>query len=191
MDPLYAAVFTTLQQESPFPILDIGCGIGLLAFYLRERGLSTPLHGMDFDLDKINVAQSIAPAYTPTPEFHHGDAHQTWPDFQGHVCLLDVLQYLDTKNQDALLEKSVRHVAADGLLIIRSGLQSNHWRYRVTEFSDQLMNLIRLMKSPPIAYPTQGSLEQALANQGMRLRDCRPLFGKTPFNNYLLVFEKS
>ncbi len=190
-DPLYAAVFTTLQHRPPSPILDIGCGLGLLAFYLRERGLTTPLHGLDFDLDKISIAQTIAQAYPPALEFHHGDADQSWPDCQGHVCLLDVLQYLDPENQDILLEKAVKHVADDGLLIIRSGLPSNHWRYRVTEFSDRLMNLIRLMKSPPIAYPTQESLEQALARQGMRLQDSRPLYGRTPFNNYLLVFQRS
>lgn len=190
-DPLYAAVFSTLQHQASAPIIDIGCGLGLLAFYLRERGLSTPLHGLDFDLDKISIAQTIAQAYPPTVAFYHGDAGQPWPDCQGHVCLLDVLQYLDPENQDALLEKAVKHVADDGLLIIRSGLPSNHWRYRITEFSDRLMNLIRLMKSPPIAYPTKESLEQALARQGLHLLDCRPLYGRTPFNNYLLVFQRS
>ena len=33
--------------------LDIGCGIGLLEFYLRERGLTFPIHGVDFDIEKI------------------------------------------------------------------------------------------------------------------------------------------
>lgn len=190
-DPLYAAVSTTLQHQRPLPILDIGCGIGLLSFYLRECGFSTPLHGMDFDLKKIHIAQSASQAYTPTPEFHHTDAHQSWPDCLGHVCLLDVLQYLNTGDQKDLLAKAVKHVADDGLLIIRSGFPSSHWRYRITEFSDRLMNLIRLMKSPPIAYPTQQSLEEALAPHGLSLLDCRPLYGRTPFNNYLLVFQRS
>ncbi|CAN5719990.1 class I SAM-dependent methyltransferase [soil metagenome] len=189
-DPLYDAVSGTLQHQPPFPILDIGCGIGLLAFYLRERGLSTPLHGMDFDPEKISMAQGVAQAYSPVPSFHHGDAHEPWPDCQGHVCLLDVLQYLDADNQHTLLEKAVSHVATEGLLIIRSGIHENNWRYRVTEFSDRLMNLIRLMKSPPIFYPTQHALEQTLALHGMHLRDCRPLYGRTPFNNYLLVFQR-
>lgn len=190
-DPLYDAVFTTLRHQPPLPIFDIGCGLGLLAFYFRERGHLTPLHGMDFDSRKIRVAQSVAQNYAPAPDFHHGDTHQPWPDCQGHVCLLDVLQYLPTGQQASLLRKSASHVAPDGLLIIRSGLQSNHWRYRITEFTDRLMNLIRLMKSPPIVYPTRDALEQTLADQGIHLRDCQPLYGRTPFNNYLLVFERS
>lgn len=190
-DPLYETVFTTLLPQPSLPVLDIGCGVGLLAFYLRERGLSMPLHGMDFDVDKITLAQTVARAYPPTPEFHHGDTDQPWPDCQGHVCLLDVLQYLPVAHQKKLLGKSVQHVAPDGLLVIRSGLQSSHWRYRITEFIDRLMNLLQWMKSPPVAYPTRSWLEQTILNHGMRLLDCRPLNGRTPFNNYLLVFQRS
>lgn len=190
IDPLYSAVFATLQRQPALPTLDIGCGIGLLALYLRERGFSGPIHGVDFDPEKIRLAQSVAHTYAPDLAFHHRDVIQPWPDCQGNVCILDVLQYLPVESQKKLLEKSVTHVATNGLLIIRSGLQSNHWRYRLTEFSDQLMNQLRLMKSPPITYPTKQSLEQILMSQGIRLRDCQPLYGQTPFNNYLLVFER-
>ncbi|MFT4548607.1 MAG: hypothetical protein ACI9MB_002560, partial [Verrucomicrobiales bacterium] len=37
-DPLYDGVFGELVDEV-LPLLDLGCGLGLLAFYLRERGL--------------------------------------------------------------------------------------------------------------------------------------------------------
>lgn len=189
-DPLYAAVFTTLQDQTPLPTLDIGCGIGLLAFYLRERGLSSPMHGMDFDIQKINVAKLVASAYAPSPEFHHADASQFWPDCQGNVCVLDVLQYLDVQDQHALLGKAATHVATDGVLIIRSCIYEDNWRYHFTTLTDRLVNLARLMKSPPLAYPTRESLEQILTAQGLQLRNFEPLYGRTPFNNYLLVFER-
>lgn len=190
-DPLYAAVFTTLQNQTPLPTLDIGCGIGLLAFYLRERGLSSPIHGIDFDIQKIRVARFVANAYTPSPEFHYGDANQFWPDCQGNVCVLDVLQYLDAEKQRALLEKAVAHVAGVGVLIIRSCIHEDNWRYHFTSLTDRLMNLIRLMKTPPLTYPTRDQLEHIMSSHGMRLRDYTPLYERTPFNNYLLVFENA
>ena len=30
-------------------LLDLGCGLGLLAFCLREHGLTVPIHGIDYD----------------------------------------------------------------------------------------------------------------------------------------------
>ena len=41
IDPMYGAVFECLR-ESRLPILDLGCGIGILLYYLRHRGLQLP-----------------------------------------------------------------------------------------------------------------------------------------------------
>ena len=35
-DPIFPAAYELLR-ESNEPLLDVGCGVGLLAFYLRER----------------------------------------------------------------------------------------------------------------------------------------------------------
>src|SRR5689334_8712534 len=57
-DPLYAAVYNELAGTT-LPVLDVGCGMGLCSFYLRERGLSVPMHGIDFDAAKIAVARNV------------------------------------------------------------------------------------------------------------------------------------
>ncbi len=189
-DPIYATVFDLLQGQAPLPTLDIGCGIGLLEFYLRERGLTFPIHGVDFDIEKIGIAGLIAHSYSPPLAFHCGNANQPWPDCHGNVCLLDVLLYLNTRDQHALLKLAADHVTTKGMLIIRSGIRERNWRYYFTAYTDRLMNFTRLMKSPPLTYPTREELEQAMSMHGMKLRECLPLYGKTPFNNYLLVFER-
>src|SRR3979490_1793111 len=51
-DPIYPAA-CELFRGSDDPILDIGCGLGLLAFYLRERGCQQPILGLDLDARKI------------------------------------------------------------------------------------------------------------------------------------------
>ena len=57
-DPVFPAAFDLLQP-TPMPVLDLGCGLGLLQFYLRERGYDAPLVGVDFDERKIRQADRV------------------------------------------------------------------------------------------------------------------------------------
>ena len=79
-DPLYGAVYEELRT-SELPLLDLGCGLGLLAFYLRERGLNFPVRGLDYDSRKIDSAQKVAAALAHPGLFF--DALQT--RFQGSI----------------------------------------------------------------------------------------------------------
>jgi 2-polyprenyl-3-methyl-5-hydroxy-6-metoxy-1,4-benzoquinol methylase len=58
-DPVYGAVVKELAG-STLPVLDIGCGIGLLAFYLRESGFTPAITGFDYDAGKIDSAQGMS-----------------------------------------------------------------------------------------------------------------------------------
>jgi 2-polyprenyl-3-methyl-5-hydroxy-6-metoxy-1,4-benzoquinol methylase len=61
-DPVYDAVIARLRG-STLPLLDVGCGAGIFAFYLRECGLEMPLTGIDHDAKKIAVANTVASRY--------------------------------------------------------------------------------------------------------------------------------
>src|SRR3954447_16485233 len=50
-----------LLRASTQPLLDIGCGIGLLPFYLRERGFQPSIAGFDIDSRKIRQAREVIP----------------------------------------------------------------------------------------------------------------------------------
>ena len=84
-DPLFVAAYDLLKG-SPLPVLDIGCGVGLLEFYLRERGFLPPLVGIDFDAGKIAKAQVIAGRTYSDIQFRVGDVLDTG-DFRGHIVL--------------------------------------------------------------------------------------------------------
>jgi 2-polyprenyl-3-methyl-5-hydroxy-6-metoxy-1,4-benzoquinol methylase len=58
-DPIYPAAYDLLGHSAE-PILDVGCGVGLLAFYLRERGCRQPVLGLDVDARKIRYGATIA-----------------------------------------------------------------------------------------------------------------------------------
>src|SRR5690606_33465604 len=55
-DPLYRGVVDALRG-SDAPLLDLGCGIGLLAHALRAGGVSMPYRGVDNDARKIESAR--------------------------------------------------------------------------------------------------------------------------------------
>lgn len=188
-DPLFATLLPWLR-ESGLPVLDVGCGRGLLGFYLRECGINSDYIGIDFDASKIQPAQAVAAHYVPPPQYHLMDARQAWPDVRGHVCLLDVLHYLPATEQDALLRQCAEHVAMDGRLIVRSGIRDAGWRYRFTSGTDKVMASLGLMKSPPQCYPTLEELDGVLRGAGLELETTHAPEKWAMFNNYLQVYRR-
>ncbi|MFC5455015.1 class I SAM-dependent methyltransferase [Prosthecobacter fluviatilis] len=188
-DPVYAAVAQLLAGSS-LPVLDIGCGIGLLAFYLREAGYTSAITGFDYDPNKIACAQSmVARSDYSGLHFMNGDARHGLPEAAGHVVILDILQFFTRDQQTALLTAAAARVAPGGRLVIRSGLRDDSPRFRITVAGDWLARLTFWMKAPPLCYPDRELFETTLAAAGLRVQ-VRPLWGGTPFNNHLIVAER-
>src|SRR5690606_29494619 len=87
------------------PVLDLGCGLGLLLHALRMDGQAMPWHGVDIDADKIRRGRAIAAraGLGDGARFEVVDLAQGWPAHAGSVAILDVLQYLDADGQRALV----------------------------------------------------------------------------------------
>lgn len=187
-DPLYPAVLEALEGTDA-PLLDIGCGMGLFPFYLRARGWTTPLRGIDYDPRKIDTARETAFRLGPDVEFATADARTGLPEHSGTVTILDILQYFQPAEQKALLEAAAARVAPGGRLIIRSGLATDNWRYRLTRFGDRLAGWTRWMRDHAVCYPNEAFLQETLTAAGLT-GTIRPLWGRTPFNNWLGVWER-
>ncbi len=188
-DPLYQAVLDELR-DSPLPLLDLGCGLGVLAFYLREHGLEVPVHSLDYDRRKIAEAERLAAERGIRGlSFAFHDARQGLPDHSGNVTILDILQFFTPEEIHALLTLAAERVAPGGKLVIRSGLRDDSWRFKATVAGDILAKATLWMKAAPIHYPTAGDFRSALEpHGGVRVS---PLWGGTPFNNHLIVLEKA
>lgn len=190
-DPLYPAVSGHLEEAGDHPLVDLGCGPGLFAFYLKSRGQRSPLHGLDVDAEKIRAASAIAAQHWPDLTFRVCDfAHWDPAGHQGHVTLLDVLQYLPHDLQDQLLQKAARCLTDPAhRLIIRNGLDDDSWRASVTRVTDHLARWIRWMARSPRQHPSRQRLEHTLTTAGLRV-EFQPLWGATPFNNYLIIARR-
>src|SRR5438552_1918585 len=102
-DPIYPAAYE-LFHGSDEPILDIGCGVGLLAFYLRERGFRPSILGLDVYLRKTRQGSRIASRYRDV-DLRCQDVQQSIPGFSGNIALFDVLHYLPLPEQTSLLSQ--------------------------------------------------------------------------------------
>jgi SAM-dependent methyltransferase len=183
-DPAYAATLENLRGRTT-PLLDLGCGVGLLAFFLREHGYTAPVTGIDFDRRKIDIARRISNRYRDL-QFLTGDARDPFPPPPRDVVILDLLQYFDAEAQRAILTRAAK---CGGVVIIRQGLRDGSWRHRVTVFVDALGRAVRWMKAERVNFPTREDMLAPFANDFEV--EVRPLWGRTPYNNYLFVCRPS
>ncbi len=186
-DPLYPACFQRLA-DSAQPLLDIGCGTGLHAFYLRERGYEAPILGIDVDKGKILTGTQIAARHYKNLQLRLGDG-LTLPDFSGNVVLLDVLHYIPERAQRSLLDSIRARVAPGCCCIIRTTPRANHWRFRATLSLEYFARLVRWMKRPALSFPTLEFIAAAFPSAEFE-HEIRPLWGRTPFNSWLLTFRR-
>jgi SAM-dependent methyltransferase len=181
-DPLYHAVARRLRGH-PHPVVDVGCGIGLMAFHLREHGFLQPITGVDHDAAKIAQAQRAA--YDGI-RFVTGDARDAIPPGSS-VLLLDVLHYFEEDEQQRILANIARAVPPGGMAIIRDGVRDASWRYFASYIAELFARGIRWIRAERLHFSTVERIVGAF--DGFEA-EVMPLWGATPFNNYLFVFTK-
>ena len=185
-DPLYPAVANALRGTTA-PLLDLGCGLGLLAHTLREDGVDVAYRGVDIDANKIAHARRVAArAGLRGVGFESVDLSGTMPEHSGSVALLDVLQYVDTASQVRILDAAAAMVAPGGRLFIRRGLETPGWRARTSKVFDTVAAIAGWMYSAPRRYPNEALLRERLDAASLRYA-ITPLNGNTPFNNWQIV----
>jgi len=179
-DPLYGAVFDRLRDTRD-PILDVGCGAGFLAWYLRERGLTVPIRGVDHDEAKITMARRVA---DESMSFVRGDAGDAG-EWSGTVLMLDLLHYLDSDRQRQMLERAASQATT---VVVRDAINDGSWRYRMTYAQETFARAIGWLNVERLHFPTRETITTPF---GEFSSEVVPLWGSTPFNNYLFVFRRT
>ena len=185
-DPVYAAALDALRPVTG-SLFDIGCGVGLLGFFLREHGFRGELIGIDHDAAKIAIAREIAARYSGL-EFRRGDLRDPFPP-STNVAALDVLHYFREQEQDDILRRIAAAVPPGGVAIIRDAVRDGSLRYRLTAAQETFSRVIRWLKAERLRFPTAEQIAAPFRAAGFSI-DVRPLWGRTPFNNYLFVFRR-
>jgi len=187
-DPAYPFLARQLAGTNQ-PILDLGCGAGIFAAFLRESGCMPPIHGIDLDENKVILAQElVATKYTDiTFKFENANTER---NHSGSVVALDLLHYFSDEDQWLLLSHMVDWTGADGVLYIRNGVRNAGWRHWVTNAEEAFVRSSRWITGGAWNFPDSGEVETYLREQGMRVVTV-PMWGGTPFSSTLFVAARS
>jgi 2-polyprenyl-3-methyl-5-hydroxy-6-metoxy-1,4-benzoquinol methylase len=186
-DPIFPAAFHLLHQSKE-PLIDVGCGVGLLAFYLRERNFQPPIVGFDSVGRKIGRANTVRQRAYPDLEFVEQDVCEPIGQ-SGNIVLFDLLHYLRPNEQSRLLERLAPRVAPGGMLIIRDCPRDANLRFWLTHFGERFAQLTTWNVKTPLSYPTREKICAAFPPNEF-LSSSEPLWGRTPLNNYLFILRR-
>ena len=163
-DPMYEAVLSHVRDSSE-PLLDVGCGVGVLEMFLRARGATMPIVALDADAKKIAVARRIAPDGVT---FDVGNA-LALPPFRGTVIILDLLHYLTHDEQQAMLLQALER--------------------SMTVAEETFARAIGWLRVPRLNFPSVEQIVAPFHARGFEV-SVAPMWGRTPLNNYLFVFSR-
>jgi 2-polyprenyl-3-methyl-5-hydroxy-6-metoxy-1,4-benzoquinol methylase len=186
-DPIFPAAFELLRASRQ-PLVDIGCGVGLLAFYLRERDFVEPITGFDRDSRKISRARVVAERAYPELSFIEQDIREPIAAL-GNVVVFDLLHYLSPNEQMALLERFAARVAPDGMLIVRDSPREGNVRFWLTYLAERFAQATTWNMNVELHFPTRDKICAPFDEQDFSW-SIRPLWGRTPFNNHLFIFRR-
>jgi 2-polyprenyl-3-methyl-5-hydroxy-6-metoxy-1,4-benzoquinol methylase len=189
-DPLYAGVGEALRGTMQ-PLLDLGCGIGLLAHTLRADGFLSAYRGIDNDEAKIAAARAAAEdARFTQVQFDCVDlAAAPFPVHRGSVALLDVLQFLPRDVAWDLIDRVTACITPGARLVIRTGLDRAGARMRFTRAVDTFARAAGWMNTAAYWYPTREELTSVLRDRGLQAT-FSPTHGWLPLNNWLIVAKR-
>lgn len=198
-------VFADLLREGRLPgrgtLLDLGCGQGLLLALLAaaraefERGVwpagwphppQLVLKGVEIDGARAAAAQA---ALRDRAEVTVGDVRDAVFPVCSVILLLDVLMYLPENDQRKVLEKAVAALDPGGTLLMREADAGGGLAFRVTRWSERLLELARGQLSNRLHYRSEARWTALLAQLGLSVTAVRMSAG-TPFANILFVCTK-
>jgi SAM-dependent methyltransferase len=187
MDPIYGSVLPRLPSNVA-PLIDLGCGVGILPLVLREKGFRGPITGMDHDEGKIAVARAVS-ADLEAVDFIAADAREPLPR-SGNVVLFDVLHYFRDEEQRQILANVAAALPAGGVAIIRDGLREPNLRYWLTYYGEVFARANGWLKAERLNFPRREVFETAFPAPRFTIESHR-LAGLLPTNNFLFVVTRN
>ncbi len=123
----YCRVKTAMESnytlfESLMPkkgkVVDVGCGYGFLPYMLLYKSRHREILGLDYDEEKICVAQNSA-SKRDNINFETADVTTYEFPYADGFIISDVLHYLEPEQQINVIEKLAQKINKNGILVIR------------------------------------------------------------------------
>ena len=180
-------------------MLDLGCGQGLLAAWLLAAGAAhragrwpdrwpraaAPEQLTGVDINPREVARAQA-ALAGRAQFVHGDIRHVDYGSVDAIVLLDVLQYIDSASQEAVLKRARAALAPGGVLLLRVGDADGGAGFFLSKLVDGAVALARHGRLMRLVCRPAQEWRTLLASLGFTTQTL-PMSRGTPFANVLLV----
>jgi cyclopropane fatty-acyl-phospholipid synthase-like methyltransferase len=198
-DPVFRAMLERGLLLGRGHILDLGCGQGLLASWLRAALLCyesgswpqgwppapTPRSTRGIELMVRDVERARA-ALGPSCEISQGDIRSTDFGITDAVVILDVLHYMTREEQLQVLKRVRAALPARGLLLLRVGDADGGLRFRYSQWVDKLAMLFRGHSSVNTHYRSATQWREIVRECGFEVQ-ATPMSEGTRFANVLLI----
>lgn len=150
-------------------ITDIGCGFGPLCYMLAQTSADRDILGLDYDADKIAVAQHGWLRQHCHLRFEQANALDYDLPQSDVFIMNDMLHYMSAEHQQQLIEKCVAALADGGQIIIRDGNTEEQQRHRLTRFTELMSTrIIKFNKTEEqLVFLSETRMRQIAAECGM------------------------
>ncbi len=144
----------------PKKIYDLGCGYRFLSYFLKLRDNSRQIIGVDYDEEKIEVANHSI-LKNEKIEFQAEDITKMVLVDADAIILADVLHYLSIADQLTVLQQCHDHIKVGGILAIRDGMSDDQVQHEWTKKSEKWSTeLVKFNKtSGPLQFFTRTFIE--------------------------------
>lgn len=135
MEDRYRFLNTIIPRNAS--IVDIGCGYAPLSLMLSLYSKERTILGIDYDCDKIEVANHSFLKDNVRMQFVCGDAVR-YPYQSADVFIMnDMLHYIDSHSRETLITACAENLAPGGLIIIRDGDMDKREKHKLTQLSEK------------------------------------------------------
>lgn len=150
-------------------IVDLGCGYGPLTYLLHWSAPGRRLLGVDHDADKVAVA-GHGLLRGPHLRFEQADLRSYDPPAADAYLLKDVLHYLPTARQEALLAHCAGALRPGGVIVVRDGFTGDAQRHARTRWTERFSTGLGFNKATaPLTFMARHDLERMATTHGLRL----------------------
>lgn len=202
-DPVFAFLLQHGLISENAEVVDIGCGQGLLASLLMAAANDTHRpHGwpaarpiksyFGVDLMQADIARATEALghLSPGVQFAQGDMCQRMIPVCDVAVILDVLHYVPIDAQNAVIDRVIAALRADGRLLLRIGDKRGGLGFLVSQWVDRVATRIRGHRVTPTFCRPLADWVQLLQGKGLHVQAI-PMHRATPFANILLRADKS
>ena len=183
MDPMFDALDAVVPRNGF--VLDLGCGYGVATHWLAQFTDGRSFLGLDYDENKIRVAQRTAPE-SPRIKFETGDILNCDYTACDTILLLDVLHYWTPEKQQMILNKARQALRPGGKLILRDAARAENEAHQRVDFWEKIATRIGHNNTVEgLHFQTRAELEAALRQAGFAQWELKHGAGRD--SNVLLV----